>query len=53
MNEKIKKIIETYESVIYGNDEEIGFFRCYDTDYKGAWDKRLEIIKDLKEELEL
>jgi hypothetical protein len=51
MNDKMKRLIETYDSIIYGNDEEIGFDMCYDTYYKGAWDERFEIVKQLKKEL--
>lgn len=51
MDKNIKKLINLYEKVLHGNDKSIGLFNCYDTYYKGCWDKDLERIEKLKDKL--
>ena len=49
--EKIKKLIQLYENVLYGEGENMGLFDCYDPYYAGCWDDFLKEIDKLKEEL--
>jgi len=51
--DKIKKLINLYESIIHGDKENWGLFSCYDTYYKGCWDDRLNEIEEIKKELNL
>ena len=51
MAERIEKLIELYEEILYGNDDSYGLFDCYDTYYKGCWDEKLDKVKELIKEI--
>ena len=47
----INELIKLYESIIHGDDNNLGLFQCYDTYYKGFWDDKLEEIEIIKNKL--
>jgi hypothetical protein len=51
MNDKVKELIELYEAILHGSNDESGLFDCYDTYYVGCWDEKLKKVENLKKEL--
>ena len=51
MNDKVKELIELYEEILHGTNNEMGLLDCYDTYYKGCWDEKLKWVEYLKENL--
>ena len=51
MNDKVKELIELYETILHGDKDKIGLFHCYDTYYSGCWDEQLNKVENLKNEL--
>jgi|TARA_R110000744_G_scaffold26640_2_gene65376 hypothetical protein len=51
MNDKVKELIELYEAILHGTNDESGLFDCYDTYYAGCWDEQLKKVENLKKEL--
>jgi len=50
-NSQLRKIIILQDKILHGNKNKIGIFACYDTYYKGCWDKLLKKIKKIKLEI--
>ena len=49
--QKVKELIELYEAILHGANDNMGLFDCYDTYYKGCWDEELKKVENLKKEL--
>ena len=51
MDEKIKELIDLYDKVINGSNNSIGMTDCLDPYYFGCWEKELDKIDSLREEI--
>jgi|15BtaG_2_1085339.scaffolds.fasta_scaffold58149_2 hypothetical protein len=50
-DEKIKRLITLYESIIHGDKEKFGLFSFLDAYYEGCWDDLLAEVETIKDEL--
>ena len=51
MDKATEKIIKTYDKILHGSKKRLGLFQCYDTYYRGCWDKDLKKIGKLKKDI--